>query len=175
MVSLFDLALEELLKHEGGYVNHPRDPGGITNLGVTKRTYEAWKKRPVSEQEMRELTPSKVGPLYYQKYWLPVKAEHLPPGVALHVFDFGVNAGPRRAIRYLQKAVGVPADGLYGPITKKAVNNYLAKHGDTKLIKRYADLRMKYYRSLPIFDTFGRGWTRRVNEVTEKALEWAKH
>jgi lysozyme family protein len=173
-MSLFDLALVELLKHEGGFVNHPRDPGGITNLGVTKRVYERWKGRPVGEREMRELTPDKVAPLYYKKYWLPVKAENLPAGVALHVFDFGVNAGPRRAIRYLQKAVGAPADGLYGPLTKIAVNNYLAKHGEIKLIERYAALRMRYYKGLPIFRYFGRGWTRRVNEVTETALKWAR-
>lgn len=173
-MSLFDLALVELLKHEGGYVNHPRDPGGMTNLGVTRRVYERWKGRPVGEREMRSLKVEDVAPLYYKKYWLPVHAEDLPPGLALHVFDFGVNAGPRRAIRYLQKAVGTFADGLYGPLTRRAVNKYLKTYGDVNLINRYANLRHSYYRSLPTFRHFGRGWTRRVNEVTEVALQWAK-
>lgn len=169
----FKHALKELLKHEGGYVNHPRDPGGMTNLGVTRRVWERWVGRDVGEREMRSLTSEDVAPLYYQKYWLKVKADKLPPGLALQVFDFGVNAGPRRAIRYLQLVVGTIQDGLFGPMTMKAVQKYLEVYGEKKAINRYAAARLSYYRKLRTFSVFGRGWTRRTKDVQKKGLEWA--
>ena len=97
----------------------------------------------------------------------------MPPGLALQVFDFGVNAGPRRAIRYLQKMVGTMQDGIWGPMTLRALNRYLERHGEAKAIRRYAALRLSYYRKLRTFSTFGRGWTRRTKEVKNKGLEWA--
>ena len=65
----FDKALELLLKHEGGYVNHPSDPGGITNLGVTKKVYEDWVGHEVTEEDMKKLTPEDVAPIYLENYW----------------------------------------------------------------------------------------------------------
>lgn len=170
----FDKALAVLLKHEGGYVNHPRDPGGMTNLGVTRRVWEQWVGRTVSESDMRSLTPAMVGPLYRKRYWEKVHADELPGGLALMVFDFGVNAGPRRAIRYLQKTVGTFADGLYGPVTRKAVEKYVATNGEGMAIRVYAEARRNYYRSLPTFDAFGRGWLKRVKEVEREAVEWVR-
>lgn len=171
-MATFKNALKELLKHEGGYVNHPRDPGGITNLGVTKRVWERWVGRDVGEREMRSLKPEDVAPLYYQRYWKKVRADELPPGLALQVFDFGVNAGPRRAIRYLQMVVGTAQDGLFGPMTMKAVRKYVEKFGEKKAINRYAAARLRYYRQLRTFRYFGRGWTRRTKEVQQKGLTW---
>ena len=95
----FDSCLKEVLLHEGCYVNHPKDPGGRTNLGVTQRTYEAWIGYPVSEQIMRKLTVDHVKTLYKVKYWDAIHGDDLPTGVDLCVFDFGVNAGPSRAAR----------------------------------------------------------------------------
>lgn len=170
----FDEALEVVLKHEGGYVNHPRDPGGITNLGVTIGTWSSWLGRPATDAEMRNLTPRHVAPLYEKRYWKPVVFDGMDFGIALQVFDFGVNAGPRRARRLLQKAVGTVADGIYGPMTKRAFKKYIEKHGERKLIERYAELRMGYYKRLKHFKTFGRGWTRRTNDVRLRGLQKAR-
>ena len=76
----FDEALKALLKHEGGYVNHPADPGGMTNFGVTKRVWEEWVGHAVDEQTMRGLTPDAVAPLYRQRYWDAVRGDDLPHG-----------------------------------------------------------------------------------------------
>jgi lysozyme family protein len=168
--SAFDRALTVILRHEGGWSNNSQDPGGMTNLGVTKATWEAWVRRPASESEMRNLTVEKVKPLYKQRYWDAVKGDELPPAVAMCVFDFGVNAGPARAIRYLQAVVGATQDGIIGPATLEAVNKYVSAHGADALVRAYQDKRRDYYRSLSTFGTFGRGWLRRVDEVEQKAL-----
>lgn len=170
----FAACLKIVLKHEGGYVNHPRDPGGRTNLGVTQRVWEAWIGRKATEQEMRALTPDMVAPLYRQKYWDKVRGRELAPGLDLHVFDFGVNAGPVRAIRYLQMMIGANPDGQFGPATMRALSNYLDQYGTAAAVRRYGQLREQYYRQLGTFKTFGRGWLRRNNEVTAAALEMGK-
>lgn len=170
----FAACLKIVLKHEGGYVNHPKDPGGRTNLGVTQRVWEDWRDMPATEAIMRSLTPEKVAPLYRARYWDKVRAPDLPAGLDLHVFDFGVNAGPARAIRYLQMMVGVNPDGQFGPQTMRALGNYLQQYGTAKAIKRYGELRVQYYSQLRTFPTFGRGWLRRNREVTAAALEMAK-
>ena len=170
----FDFALKELLKHEGGYVNHPADPGGRTNLGVTQKVYEEWVGYPVSEKIMRGLTPDHVRALYRVKYWDRVKGDELPDGLDLCVFDFGVNAGPSRAKRYLQMLVGAKPDGIIGPNTMQALKDKASAVGAKELVRGYSDLRHQYYRKLRHFKTFGRGWTRRVNEVEEAALHMAK-
>jgi lysozyme family protein len=169
----FNAALKIVLKHEGGYVNHPKDPGGRTNLGVTQRVWEAWTGKPATETEMRGLTVDMVAPLYRKKYWDKVRAPELPAGLDLHVFDFGVNAGPARAIRYLQMMVGSSPDGIWGPATKRALGNYVQQYGAAKAIARYGELREQYYRQLRTFPTFGRGWLRRNREVTASALGMA--
>lgn len=170
----FPACLKIVLKHEGGYVNHPKDPGGRTNLGVTQRVWEEWIGRKATEQEMRALTADMVAPLYRQKYWQKVRGHELAPGLDLHVFDFGVNAGPARAIRYLQMMVGTQPDGQCGPATMKALSNYINQYGAAKAVARYGELREQYYRQLRTFSTFGRGWLRRNREITEAALGMAK-
>lgn len=167
----FDAALKVILRHEGGYVNHPRDPGGVTNLGVTKNTWEAWIKRPASVDEMRKLTPAMVAPLYKARYWDECRGDDLPAGLALCVFDFAVNAGPARAARYLQRLVGAAQDGKIGNGTLGEVRSFVASHGVAEAIRQYQQARRGYYRSLSTFDTFGRGWLRRVDETETEALK----
>lgn len=167
----FPACLAIVLKHEGGYVNHPKDPGGRTNLGVTQRVWEDWKDMPATEAIMRSLTPEMVAPLYRARYWDTVRARDLPPGLDLHVFDFGVNAGPGRASRYLQMMIGANPDGHFGPASMRALSNYLDQYGTAAAIRNYGALREKYYRSLRTFPTFGKGWLRRNREVTAAALE----
>ena len=169
-MSNFDECLQIILHHEGGYVNHPEDPGGMTNLGVTKRVYEDWVGYSVSEHTMQNLTEEDVAPIYKKNYWDRIKADELPSGLDLCVFDFGVNAGTGRAAKYLQNLIGTVADGGIGPNTLKALSKYVDSEGVESAIKNYQAERQSYYEKLKTFETFGRGWTRRVEETTESAL-----
>lgn len=159
--------LETILHHEGGYVNHPKDPGGETNLGVTKRVYEDFG----GTKDMKDLTREDVEPIYKKNYWDRVKGDDLPEGLDLCVFDFGVNAGTGRAAKYLQTLIGTVADGGIGPNTLKKLGEFVEENGLNETIKMYQTERQKYYESLSTFDTFGKGWTRRVVETTRLALE----
>jgi lysozyme family protein len=161
----YNKCLETILHHEGGYVNHPKDPGGETNLGVTKRVYEEWG----GKKDMKDLLVEDVAPIYKKNYWDKMKGDDLPSGLDLCVFDFGVNAGPGRSAKYLQTMIGTVADGGIGPNTLKKVDEYVSEHGLVDTIVNFQNARQKYYESLSTFSTFGRGWTRRVDETTELA------
>jgi len=163
----FDKCLKMLLSHEGGFVNHPDDPGGITNLGVTKKVYDEWIGRESTEQEMRDLTPEDVGPIYKKNYWDRIKADSLPSGVDWACFDWCVNSGSGRPAKAVQRAVGATQDGAIGPATIG-----LIMEKDPKFIIEYVhDVRQDFYKSLKTFETFGRGWTRRNKETLHQALE----
>lgn len=162
----FDDALAAVLEHEGGYVNHPQDPGGMTNLGVTKRVWEAWVGKTVSEADMRALTPAMVAPMYRKQYWDAVRGDELPSGLDYLMFDFAINAGVNRAIRTMQRAVGAAPDGVIGPRTMAAL---IAADPDD-LIDKFSAEKEAFYRSLPTFATFGKGWLRRVAEVKSHAV-----
>ena len=168
MSNKFSDALEVILHHEGGYVNHPKDPGGETNLGVTKRVYEDFG----GEKEMKDLTKEDVEPIYKKNYWDRVKGDDLPEGLDLCIFDFAVNAGPGRAAKFIQRLVKTTVDGGIGPNTLKCINDHVEHYGVSTTIDQYQSERQNYYESLSNFETFGRGWTRRVNEVTEEAKKW---
>lgn len=165
----FDACFDLMIKHEGGYVNNPADPGGMTNLGVTKRVWEAYIGKIVSEAEMRGLTKDKVKPLYRKNYWDKICGDDLPDGVDYAVFDFAVNSGPSRAAKTLQKAVGVAQDGSIGPKT-------LAKVSDAnprELVQDICEQRMNFLQALPTWTVFGKGWKRRVEEVEAVAFQMA--
>ena len=165
MQANYKKCLETILHHEGGYVNHPKDPGGETNLGVTKRVYI----EHGGTKDMKELTVEDVAPIYKKGYWDKMKGDDLPGGLDLCVFDFGVNAGPGRSAKYLQTMIGTVADGGIGPNTLKAVEAYVSEHGINKSIENFQEARQGYYEKLSTFETFGRGWTRRVTETTDLA------
>jgi lysozyme family protein len=166
MISNWQKSFELMLKSEGGYVNNPADPGGMTNLGVTKATWENWVGRESDEAEMRGLTPEKVEPLYKKKYWDAVRGDEIENGgVAYLLFDFAVNAGPGRAIKVMQTAVGVTPDGGFGPMTMAAVQAV----DPVELIERFSQAKEDFYRSLTTFATFGKGWLNRVADVKVKA------
>ena len=163
----YEKCLEMILHHEGGYVNHPKDPGGETNLGVTKRVYEDWG----GDKDMKDLTVEDVAPIYEKNYWGRTKCDQIPSGLDLCVFDFAVNAGTGRSAKYLQTLIGTVADGGIGPNTLAKLNDYVEENGLEDTIKNFQGARQEYYESLSTFETFGRGWTRRVEETTESALE----
>jgi lysozyme family protein len=167
----FDACLKEALKHEGGYVDHPKDPGGATNLGVTKQAWEDYVGHEVTKDDIKALTPDVVKPFYLKRYWNVCRCDDLPSGVDYVVFDIAVNSGPGRAAKFLQSAVGATADGRIGPVTLASVDN--SALSTRELIDIICNRRQKFWESLPTFGTFGRGWTRRGEEVRKKALEMA--
>jgi lysozyme family protein len=161
----FDDALKAILHHEGGYVDHPKDPGGRTNLGCTQRVWEEWVGHPVDEKAMRALTPELVAPLYKAKYWDKIKGDELPNGVDYIVFDAAINSGPGRAAKWLQQTVGAVPDGAIGAGTLAKV----AAMPAADIVEKYQETRLQFLQSLPTWDTFGKGWGRRVAEVEDAA------
>ena len=162
----FSSSLELLLKHEGGYVNHPDDPGGRTNHGITQRVYEKFLGRDVTEEEMKDMRPDKVFAIYKTQYWIRVRGDDLPTGVDLCVFDWAVNAGTSRAGKALQQIIDVPADGIIGSQTVAATS----KFDPAQVVEEISQKREDFYRGLGTFDTFGRGWLRRNDETRDEAL-----
>jgi lysozyme family protein len=167
----FKECLDLVLKSEGGYVNNPADPGGMTNLGVTKRVWEEFTGHGADEKEMRSLTPEKVAPLYEQKYWRPCYGEVLPRGLDFVVFSMGVNAGPGRSVKLFQSAIGCVPDGVIGPATRGLI---LGSNTAT-LVAKFSEARREYYKSLKTFPVFGKGWLARVDREEKEALQMCKN
>jgi lysozyme family protein len=163
----FDDCLNHVLAHEGGYVAHPADPGGHTNLGVTKDTWERWVGHAVSVDAIKALTVADVTPVYREKYWDRAKCGALPVGIDYCVFDTAVNSGPGRAVKFLQEVVGATSDGILGPMTLRAVHAMNPRD----VIDGYCDKRLAFLQELKTWPTFGRGWGRRVDEVKRTAHE----
>lgn len=163
----FDAALKAILHHEGGFVNHPKDPGGMTNLGVTKRVWEEWVGHEVDEKAMRALTPEVVAPMYKAKYWDKIKGDDLPTGVDYAVFDAAINSGAGRAAKWLQQTVGAVPDGAIGAGTLGKV----AAMKSSDIVEKYQATRLAFLQSLPTWDIFGKGWGRRVAEVKDAAVK----
>jgi lysozyme family protein len=157
-----------LAVYEGGFVNHPRDPGGATNRGVTQRVYDAFRRRQgVATQSVRHLTDAEHDAIYRQQYWNPVRGDDLPSGLDATVFDFAVNSGVSRASKYLQRALRakgqkVAVDGIIGEMTLDAINTVARRGGLADLIIYINERRFAFVRQLSTFDVFGKGWTRRI-------------
>ena len=158
----YDDCIVMLLHHEGGYINHPEDPGGETNLGVTKRVYDEWG----GTKDMKSLTPDDVAPIYRENYWNRLKCDDLPSGLDFCVFDWGVNSGTGRAAKAIQKVVGANPDGAIGPKTLALIKGQNTEY----MIEEFGKIRQAFYESLSTFKTFGKGWTRRNKETTEASL-----
>ena len=169
MASNFKECLDLVLKSEGGWVNHSSDPGGETNLGVTKRVWEEYVGHPV--ESLKKLTKDDVAPLYELKYWRPCYCEVLPRGLDFVVFSMGVNAGPGRSIKLLQQSIGCVPDGIIGPKTRELISS----SNSTNLIAKFSETRREYYRSLKTFPIFGKGWLSRVDKEEAEALDMIKN
>ena len=172
--SRFDICLDEVLRHEGGYADHPSDPGGATNLGITHKTLARWRRVSpwwkLPKEAVRGLQRPEAARIYRASYWDRCQAGQLPAGLDLAVFDFAVNSGPDRAIRALQAALDVAADGQIGPLTLDAVQSYADRKGLGPLIGALCDRRLAFLNRLSTFAVFGRGWTTRVAAVRAAAL-----
>ena len=149
----FDEAFDRLLGHEGGYANHPSDPGGETMWGVTARVARANGFRG----DMRDLPRDKAKQIYHDLYWAPVRADELPEGIRFDVFDAAVNSGPSQAAEWLQRVVGATPDGVIGPQTLRAV----AAAGP-QIAAQFNGVRLQFMTDLPTWGAFGRGWARRI-------------
>lgn len=165
----FEESLAHVLKHEGGYVDHPKDPGGATNLGCTKKVWEEWVGHEVTKDDIKALTIADVSPLYKARYWDKCRGDDLPRGVDFAVFDLAINSGVGRASKLLQRAVGVAADGAIGPATLAAV----ADANPRELATKICELRLAFLQVLPTWETFGKGWGRRVKETEKTAFNMA--
>ena len=164
----FFKSLDIVLKHEGGFVDHPEDPGGATNKGITHKTYSDFLGRPLEDvDELKNIPDEHVQLIYKQGYWDKVKGDELPGGVDFCIFDWAVNSGPSRAAKALQKAVMAAQDGAIGPKTLEAVKEYSAED----IIEAVTKEREAFYRSLRTFNTFGKGWLRRNKETRDFALD----
>lgn len=146
----FDHAFDRVLGHEGGYVSHPADPGGETKWGISKRSYP--------HLDILTLTRDDAKVIYRRDFWNRMKADHLPDGVAFQLFDFAVNSGIETAVRHLQRAVGVADDGIWGPVSQAAANRFT----ESDLILRLNAERLDFMTRLTTWQTFGRGWARRI-------------
>lgn len=154
----FPACLNIILASEGGFADLAHDPGGATNHGVTLATWSGWVGHPVTIADMEALTVADVTPLYQADFWNASHCSDLPNGVDLMVFDTAVNAGVGRGVRTLQQALGVTADGAFGPATLAAVQ----AADPSALIDKIAAVRTAFYESLPTFVHFGKGWLNRV-------------
>jgi lysozyme family protein len=155
-----------VLKNEGGYVDNTADPGGATNLGCTKATWEAWVGHPVTKDDIKALTPNNVMPLYKAKYWDTIKGDDLPEGVDYAVFDYAINSGPSRAAKALQSVLSITVDGQIGPATLRALETANLREVATAV----CEARLAFLQGLPTFPTFGKGWSNRVSEVEKIAF-----
>jgi lysozyme family protein len=170
MADMFDACLAFTLREEGGYVDDPADPGGATNMGITLATYRQWSDNPaLGPTQVQDMTARTARAIYRSLYWNPLRADALPIGVDLSVFDMGVNAGIWRSARLLQRALrftGEEVDGCIGPETLDAA----AKCDPRALVADLAERQVAYYRSLADFPIFGTGWLDRTEARRNAAL-----
>lgn len=160
----FETCLTETLKWEGGWSNHPSDPGGPTMRGVIQRVYNAWRKRNgLPKRSVRNIEEHELQAIYRENYWQLVRGDELPPGVDLCVFDYGVNSGPSRSISHLQEVLGVKIDGFMGPVTLDAVN----AADPVEIVNKLCARRRKFLRQIKTYHVFGKGWERRVDGVQQ--------
>lgn len=146
----FERAFEQVIGHEGGYVDHPDDPGGATKFGISRRAYPG--------EDIASMTLDRARLLYRRDYWYPIRGDALPEAVAIQVFDAAVNHGVRQAVRMMQRALGVEDDGVIGPVTLIA----MGRADDHQFVARFNAERLLFYTDLPTWGAFGKGWARRV-------------
>lgn len=162
----FDKVLLQVLKHEGGWSDHPRDPGGATMKGVTLAVFRRFYGEDCSKDDLRGITNKQLENIYRTDYWDRCWCDDLPDGVDLAVFDTAVNSGPSRSIRFIQEAVNAEVDGAIGPKTLTKILNGEPK----KLINGMLDQRLDFLQSLDTWDTFGKGWRHRIQDLRHSCL-----
>lgn len=170
----FEEALGYVLKHEGGYVNDPKDPGGPTNRGINIFTLQRWRKRPMTARDVQSLTLMETKQIYDAYYWDSMLLDDVPKGVDYAMFSCGVLAGTGTAVRFCQKVVGAQVDGRMGKLTIAAIKKYVDANGKDVLIEKFCSAWLKYLKGRKGWARYGRGWGRRVKEVREVGKVMAK-
>ena len=165
----FKDSLDHVLKHEGGWADHPKDPGGATMKGVTLATYRRHFGENKSKRALRNISDNELGQIYRSGYWDKCRCDKLPSGVDYAVFDAAVNSGPGRSAKWLQATVGAKQDGGIGPRTLAKVKQQDA----VEVADTMCDRRLNFLRSLDTWKTFGKGWGRRVEAVRATAVAMA--
>lgn len=174
----FEKSLELVLKHEGGFANHPKDPGGATMKGVTQAVYDDYRRdNGQAEQSVRHISNTELKDIYRRRYWDKIKGDELPSGVDYAVFDGAVNSGPSQSAKWMQRALNdhgasLADDGVIGPATLAAMDQ-VTNHA--AVINLMLDKRLSMLRSLSTWSTFGKGWSNRVSGVRSDALTMATH
>lgn len=168
----YQASLKSVLIHEGGKVDHPKDPGGRTAYGITQRVYDGYRRaNKLKTRDVWSITDAERDAIYRLQYWDAVKGDRLPPGIDVVIFDGAVNSGPGQAVKWLQRALGtVKVDGVIGEATIGAV---LAHPNHDALVQAIIAQRMKFLKALETWKTFGKGWTRRLAGVEQLGLSWA--
>ena len=146
----FDIAFTRLMEHEGGIVNDPNDPGGLTKYGISQRSYP--------HLDIAALTLEDCKAIYKRDFWTRINADRLPDGVAFQSFDFAVNSGIETAVRYLQRALGVADDGHWGPVSQATADGT----SETDMILCLNAERLMFMTKLKNWPHAGRAWARRI-------------
>ncbi|WP_102867874.1 glycoside hydrolase family 108 protein [Pseudovibrio exalbescens] len=167
----FNLVMRWVGLSEGGYVDHPSDPGGATNHGITRQTLASWRGHAVSKDDVKRLTKDEAEQIYKARYFDLVRFDELPAGLDYTLVDFAINSGPGRAIRFLQRALKVKEDGVLGPVTMAAVDHELVLGNIPALIVSINEKRLAFMRSLRHWPRFKNGWQRRVMGETMGAQD----
>lgn len=167
----FPRSLAKVLKSEGGFSNHPKDPGGATMMGVTQRVYDAYRERLGGRhRSVRFIDTEELQDIYRSSYWNTARCDKLPAGVSYVVFDGNVNSGVKQSVTWLQRALGLKADGIVGPATIAAANDH---PNHDQLIADILAIRLKFLKSLKTWPTFGKGWAARIADVKATGQAWA--
>lgn len=168
----FTRALAKVLVHEGGYSNHPDDPGGPTMQGIIQRVYDGYRRgKGLPTRSVRELERRELEEIYRKNYWDAARCDELPPGIDYVVFDGAVNSGPAQSAKWLQRALGLPADGTIGAVTLAAARAY---GRNVQLVDEICNRRLAMLRALRTWSVFGKGWGRRVADVRRDGKAWAR-
>ncbi len=174
MKANFLTALDMTLNHEGGWSDHPDDPGGATMQGVTLKTYSDYLGREATKDELRDIDDDEIEEIYKTGYWDKIRGDDIPTGPDIVMFDFAVNSGPKRAIIIAQRLCFADDDGIFGHKTLKRVWERIVTYGSEQFVEDYCDRRLEFLQGLSTFGTFGRGWTARVEDIRERAAEIAR-
>ena len=167
MKQSFEKSLVLVLMHEGGWSNHPSDPGGATMRGVIQRVYDAYRdSKELARRSVRYLNEHELREIYRHQYWDKIHGDDLPSGLDYCAFDAAVNSGPGQAAKWLQRALGVTDDGAIGPITLAAAMQCDIR----RIIIRMCAARLRMLRGLRTWSVFGNGWGRRVTNVETRSI-----
>lgn len=171
MKDTYSKSLARVLVYEGGKVDHPKDPGGRTNQGVTQRVYTAYRrKNKLPDQDVYKMADTERDAIYREQYWDVIRGDELPPGLDFVVFDGAVNSGCSQSVKWLQRALGVTADGQLGMVTMQKA---MSVNDVDALIAVICSNRMSFLQHLKTWKTFGSGWTKRVSNVKATGQAWA--